>query len=91
MKKKKASKDLPKGQVNLDEHIENAQLIEYLIKDELFIKSIEDSEGPLKRLWPDWYRGKLFYEMKDGSLKESDLYLIIEKLKKINYLKEFSH
>lgn len=84
-------KRLPKGQVNLDESIRDARLIELLISDEVFISSVEESEGKIKRLWPDWTIGKLIYEMQDGELKESDLKLILKKLKEINYEKEFNH
>lgn len=84
-------KKLPKGKVNMDEVLRNARLIELLISDEIFLQSVEESEGKVKRIWPDWNIGKLIYEMQDGSLKESDLKLILDKLKKINYEKEFNH
>lgn len=78
---------LPKGNPT----IEDAMIIEHLVKDQVFLMSMEETLGKIRRLYADWGTGHLVYELLDGSIKESEISKILVKLKEMNYLKEFEH
>ncbi len=65
-------------------------LINHLIKDNIFIDSIESELGPISQLYADWANDKIVFILKSGRNKESSITGIIAFLKKINYQKEIS-
>jgi hypothetical protein len=69
--------------------IEDRAIINFLLNDPVFIRSVEDSEGKLQQMWPDWDANVLVYEFKDGSIKESKLTIteILEKIDELGYMK----
>lgn len=71
--------------------IEDALMIEHLVEDQTFIESIENSIGKINRLYADWNTGRIVYELLDGDIKESKIEPILERLRELNYLKEFEH
>ena len=81
---------LPKGSVNLDSIIEKKQIIDQLIKDSAFLASIEETEGPLLRIWADWRKKKIFLEFMNGDFKSVSIDLVTERLKMCDYLKDFA-
>lgn len=81
------SKQLPKGFKTLEDQM----MIDYLLKDQVFLESVETDMGKLRKIFPDWEANKLVYIFEDGEMKESDLLQIVYKLRKINYMKEFSN
>lgn len=78
---------LPKG----CKTVEDETALEQLIKDEIFIKSIEDDYGKVKRIFADWENNRIVYVMRSGLVKESELEPILENLRNINYLAQFQH
>lgn len=78
---------LPKGNPT----IEDALLMDHLIKDEVFKMSMEETLGKISKIYPDWATGHLVYELLSGDIKESEISGILQKLKEINYIKEFEH
>lgn len=78
---------LPKGLAPLEDML----IIDHLINDEIFIKSIEEEMGRIIRLWADWESKTLVYELSSGKVKQSKLDKILSQLKKMNYMKEFEH
>ena len=79
--------NLPKG----TKTVEDEEILEQLIKDEIFIKSVEEEYGKVKRLFVDWENHQLVYVLATGIVKESDLAGILKRLKKSDYLKQFQH
>lgn len=78
---------LPKGNPSL----EDALMIEHLVKDKTFIDSMEETLGKIRRVYADWGTGHIVYELLDGNIKESEIAPILERLRRLNYLKEFEH
>lgn len=66
-------------------------MIELLIKDPVFIASIEEDTGKLLRVWADWPNYRIVYEIYNGEIKESDIGKILLLLKRIEYMKDFEH
>lgn len=84
--------ELPKGKGQINLNAEEDEMIVYLIcKDALFIESIESEFGKLKAVYADWKADKLMYDFVDGDAKYSNLTEIINKLKDLDYLKEYTH
>ncbi len=71
--------------------IKDSDLIEELIKDHVFISSIEESLGKLKRVYANYKLGKLIYEFENGDYKESSIKRVCQKLIDIKYLNSISH
>lgn len=71
--------------------LEDLAMIEQLCKDDLYKMTMEETVGKITRMWADWSVGLLFYELYDGSLKQSKLDGVLKKLREINYMKEFGH
>ena len=80
---------LPKGRRTLEDDM----MIETLIKDPIFVQSVESEFGKLRRMWVDWKLNRIVYEFLDDTIKESTLALndILEKMREFNYMKEFEH
>lgn len=79
---------LPKGNPT----IEDALMIDHLVKDEVFLASMEENlGGKIRRIYADWETGHLVYELLDGNIRESLISGIISKLRDLNYMKEFEH
>lgn len=89
LKYNQAMKQLPKGFINLDSIIESKAIIDQLIKDRAFLDSIEETDGPLLRIWADWKKRKIFLEFMNGEQKSVKIELITERLKMCDYLKDF--
>lgn len=79
---------LPKGNQN-ELSSDDELIVAHLLKDEIFIESIEAEYGKIKALYPDWRTDKLVYEFVSGKSLCSDLSEIIRALKDINYIKYF--
>lgn len=79
--------ELPRGVRTLEDII----IIEHLVKDEIFIESVESDFGKVRRIYPDWIKDKLVYELLDGTKKLSKLSLIVQRLKAVNYMKQFEN
>jgi hypothetical protein len=71
--------------------LENELIVNYLINDEVFKRSMENDLGKVIRIWPDWSRDALVYELLDGTTFESVLSKLIKEMKRIGYMKEFEH
>ena len=78
---------LPKGHHTIFDEV----MIDHLCQDEIFRESVEETEGKIVRMYPDWPTGNLVYELLNGRTVYSDLIKIINGLKKMNYMKEFEH
>jgi hypothetical protein len=60
-------------------------IIEHLVKDEVFIASIEENFGEISEIQIDYQKNKLIYILKYSGIAESNLDEILKKLKEINY------
>jgi hypothetical protein len=80
---------LPKGRRTLEDDM----MLETLIKDPVFVKSVEEDFGKLRRMWVDWSLNRIVYEFLDNSVKESTLSLneLLKKMRDFNYMREFEH
>lgn len=79
--------ELPKGSRTLEDII----MIDHLLKDEIFIKSVEEDFGKVVHIYADWPRDKLVYKFLSGETKISNLSIIVQRLKAINYMKNFEN
>lgn len=79
--------ELPRGSRTLEDIV----MIENLIKDDIFLQSVESDFGKTRRIYADWPNDKLVYELLDGSKKISRLSLIVQRLKAVNYMKNFEN
>lgn len=71
--------------------LENELIVNYLINDEVFKASMEHDLGKVVRMYADWERDALVYELLDGTTFESVLSKLIKEMKRIGYMKEFEH
>lgn len=71
--------------------LEHELIVNHLINDEVFKASMEHDLGKVTRMYADWDRDALVFELLDGSIYESVLSKLIKEMKRINYLKEFEH
>lgn len=74
--------ELPKGSETLEDFI----LVDHLLRDPIFLESIESTDGKLWKVFADWKRDRLVYEFVNGTVKESSLSLAIKRLKDLKYL-----
>jgi hypothetical protein len=68
--------------------IEDRIMIDNLIRDPLFVASVESTDGKVTKIWADWSRDCIVYEFLNGSVKESRLSITIEALRGIKYLRD---
>ncbi len=79
--------ELPKGQRTMDDEL----MVSYLINDEVFRASMEEDLGHIVRMYADWKKDALIYELLDGSQKESVLSELLKSMRKLNYMKSFEN
>jgi hypothetical protein len=79
--------ELPKGSKTLEDY----QIIDQLIKDPIFIQSVEADLGSVIRIFPVWSEDRMYYELLDGSTKVAKVKLtdMVKKLKDMNYMRDF--
>jgi hypothetical protein len=70
--------------------VEDVTLINLIIKDEIYIGSMESEYGKIKNVHADWDQGLVIYEFLNGDMKSSDIDKLLSKLKEINYLAEYA-
>lgn len=79
--------ELPEGAKTL----EDVTIIEHLMKDEIFIASIEEKDGKLVRMYPIWKEDLMIYELASGFVIRGRLSKLIKRLKEINYMSDFTN
>jgi hypothetical protein len=79
--------ELPVGARTLEDKL----IIETLMKDEIFIASIEESDGKLRRMYPLWEQDLMIYEFYSGLVIRGKLSKLLKRLRDINYMDEFAN
>lgn len=77
--------ELPRGSRTLEDLI----MVNHLLNDEVFKASIEESIGTIEKMYVDWKKDLMVYELMGGDIKYSVLSKIVKMLKEINYMKSF--
>lgn len=67
---------------------EDQAIINQLIKDPVFLDSIESTDGKLLKVYADWKRKIIVYEFLNGSVKKSPLSIAVKLLKQMRYLRD---
>jgi len=67
------------------------EIVNLLLKDRIFLESIESEFGKVKEIWADWTNNRLIYDLLSGSQKFSVLTDLIDSVKKSGYVQENYH